>query len=246
MPNFAKTIEFRNVSFYYEEGSPILENFSLTIRKGEVVALVGPSGAGKSTLLGLLPRFYDPQQGSILVDGIDIRKYKLSSLRSKISIVTQEVFLFHDSIRNNIRAGMYNSSEEDIIDAAESAQAWKFIKDLPEKLNTIVGDRGQKLSGGERQRVSIARALLRDTPILLLDEATSALDSKNEQLVQAALDNLLKGRTSIVVAHRLSTIRKADRIVVIDNGKIVEMGSHNDLLAQNGAYAQALSLQEGF
>ncbi len=247
MPRFSDSIEFRNLTFQYEETDrPILKNFSLKIKKGEMVALVGPSGAGKSTILGLLSRFYDAQSGSVLIDGSDIRDYKLRSMRDQIGLVTQEVFLFHDSLRANIRAGNFQPSEEAILDAAKAAQAWKFIERMPKGLNTIVGDRGQKLSGGERQRISIARAILRDSPILLLDEATSALDAENERLVQSALDNLLKGRTSIVVAHRLSTIRKADRIVVIDNGEIVEVGNHSELLARDGAYAHALSLQESF
>lgn len=247
MPRFKDGIEFRNLTFQYEGASkPVLTNFSLKIRKGEMIALVGPSGAGKSTILGLLSRFYDPNAGSVLIDGEDIRNFRIRSMRDQIGLVTQEVFLFHDSLRANIRAGNFQPSEEAIIDAAKAAQAWKFIEQMPEGLNTVVGDRGQKLSGGERQRISIARALLRDSPILLLDEATSALDAENERLVQSALDNLLKGRTSIVVAHRLSTIRKADRIVVIDNGTIVEIGNHQELLRKDGAYAHALSLQEGF
>ena len=208
--------------------------------------IIGTNGAGKSTVLGLLSRFYDPNAGSVLIDGEDIRNFRIRSMREQIGLVTQEVFLFHDSLRANIRAGNFQPSEEAIIDAAKAAQAWKFIEQMPNELNTVVGDRGQKLSGGERQRISIARALLKDSPILLLDEATSALDAENERLVQFALDNLLKGRTSIVVAHRLSTIRKADRIVVIDNGEIVEVGSHQELLHKDGAYAYALSLQESF
>ncbi len=247
MPRFRERIEFRNLTFQYEDATrPVLTNFSLKIRKGEMIALVGPSGAGKSTVLGLLSRFYDPNAGSVLIDGEDIRNFRIRSMREQIGLVTQEVFLFHDSLRANIRAGNFQPSEEAIIDAAKAAQAWKFIEQMPNELNTVVGDRGQKLSGGERQRISIARALLKDSPILLLDEATSALDAENERLVQFALDNLLKGRTSIVVAHRLSTIRKADRIVVIDNGEIVEVGSHQELLHKDGAYAYALSLQESF
>ena len=247
MPKFKESIEFRGVSFGYSGAKrPVVKDFSLKIRRGEMIALVGPSGAGKSTILGLLPRFYDPTAGQVLVDGIDIRDYKTKSVRDQIALVTQEVFLFHDTIRSNVRAGNFLAGDEEIIDAAKAAQALKFIAELPDQLNTVIGDRGQKLSGGERQRVSIARAILRDAPILLLDEATSALDAENERLVQAALDNLLKGRTSIVVAPRLSTIRRADRIVVLEEGQIVEIGSHRELLEKNGAYAQALSLQEGF
>lgn len=247
MPDFRESIEFRDVSFSYgNESRGVLKKFSLKIKKGEMVALVGPSGAGKSTILALLPRFYDVTDGQVLIDGADIRDYKIKSVRDRIALVTQEVFLFHDTIRSNIRAGNFQASEASIEAATKAAQAFKFIEKMPDGLDSVIGDRGQKLSGGERQRISIARALLRDAPILLLDEATSALDAENERLVQAALDNLLQGRTSIVVAHRLSTIRRADRIVVVENGEIVEVGSHRELLEKNGAYAQALSLQEGF
>lgn len=246
MPRFRESIEFKNINFSYNDGGAVLRNFNLKIRRGEMIALVGPSGAGKSTLISLLPRFYDPSKGSILVDGTDIREFKISSLRAQMALVTQEVFLFHDTLRSNLRAGNFQATDEQLQEAATAAQAMKFIDNLPEGFDTVIGDRGQKLSGGERQRISIARAILRDSPILLLDEATSALDAENERLVQAALDTLLKGRTSIVVAHRLATIRRADRIVVIDNGSIVEIGSHQELMATNGAYAQALSIQEGF
>lgn len=244
---FAEEIEFRNVTFSYRQApSPQLENFSLKVKKGEVVALVGASGAGKSTLLSLIPRFFDPQGGSILIDGHDLRDVELKSLRSQIALVTQEVFLFHDSIRANIRGGRHDISDDRLKEAAQAAQAWPFIERMPEKMNSVIGDRGQKLSGGERQRLSIARAILKDAPILLLDEATSALDTENERLVQAALDKLLEGRTAIVVAHRLSTVRRADRILVMERGRIVEEGNHESLLARNGAYARAIKLQEGF
>ncbi len=247
IPAFQESIEFRDVSFAYGDAERgVLKNFSLKIKKGEMVALVGPSGAGKSTILALLPRFYDVSKGQVLIDGCDIRDYRIKSVRDQIALVTQEVFLFHDTLLSNIRAGNFQATDAQIEAAVAAAQAHKFIEKMPEGLASVIGDRGQKLSGGERQRISIARALLRDAPILLLDEATSALDAENERLVQAALDNLLKGRTSIVVAHRLSTIRRADRIVVIENGSIVEMGSHRELIEKNGAYAQALSLQEGF
>lgn len=244
---FSRQIEFRNVAFRYQNEQPaLLDNFSLTIRKGEVVALVGASGAGKSTLLSLIPRFFDAESGSILIDGVDIRQATLESLRAQVALVTQDVFLFHDTIRTNIKAGQHDMSDDQVKAAAEAAQAWSFIERMPVGLDTEIGDRGQKLSGGERQRLSIARAILKDAPILLLDEATSALDSENERLVQAALDRLLVGRTAIVVAHRLSTIRKADRILVMERGRILEEGSHESLLARGGAYAKALSLQEGF
>ena len=247
LPAFSREIEFRNVTFRYQKnGSRQLKDFSLTVKKGEVIALVGASGAGKSTLLSLIPRFYDPEAGSVLIDGHDLREVQLESLRSQIALVTQEVFLFHDTVRANIRAGRHELSEEKLIEAATAAQAWSFIERMPEGLDSVIGDRGQKLSGGERQRLSIARAILKDAPILLLDEATSALDSENERLVQAALDRLLVGRTAIVVAHRLSTIRKADRILVMERGQIVEEGRHDELLARKGAYAQAIAHQNGF
>lgn len=241
----AEGIEFRDVTFRYRGGEPLLKNFSLKVKKGEVVALVGPSGAGKSTLLSLIPRFFDPEEGAVLVDGIDIRAASLESLRSQVALVTQEVFLFHDTVRANIKAGRHGVPDEKVRAAAEAAQAWNFVERLPRGLDSVIGDRGQKLSGGERQRLSIARAILKDAPILLLDEATSALDSENERLVQAALDRLLVGRTAIVVAHRLSTIRRADRILVMEKGQIVEEGSHDALLARGGAYARALALQAG-
>jgi subfamily B ATP-binding cassette protein MsbA len=244
---FSREIAFESVTFRYgPELPPLLENFSLTIKKGEVVALVGASGAGKSTLLSLIPRFFDPVNGAVKVDGVDVRNATLDSLRSQVALVTQEVFLFHDTVRANIKAGRHHFTDEDVKAAAEAAQAWGFIQRLPDGLDTVVGDRGQKLSGGERQRLSIARAILKNAPVLLLDEATSALDSENERLVQAALDQLLVGRTAIVVAHRLSTIRKANRILVMEKGKILEEGNHEELISRGGAYARALALQEGF
>jgi subfamily B ATP-binding cassette protein MsbA len=244
---FAREIEFRNITFTYQGANrPVLKDFSLKIKKGELVALVGASGAGKSTVLSLIPRFFDPEMGCVLVDGLDIRDVTLESLRDQVALVTQEVFLFHDTVRANIKAGRHQITDPEIHAAAEAAQAWRYIEHLPEQLDTVIGDRGQKLSGGERQRLSIARAILKDAPILLLDEATSALDSENERLVQAALDRLMAGRTAIVVAHRLSTIRKADRILVMEKGEIVEEGTHELLLARGGAYAKAISLQGGF
>jgi len=245
--SFTKEIEFRNVTFQYEASlPPLLEDFSLTIRKGEVVALVGASGAGKSTLLSLIPRFFDPQKGQIFIDGKDIRSLSLDSLRDHVALVTQEVFLFHDTVKANIKAGNHSVSDEKLEAAVRAAQAWSFVERLQQGLDTQIGDRGQKLSGGERQRLSIARAILKDAPILLLDEATSALDSENERLVQHALDRLLEGRTAIVVAHRLSTIRRADRILVMVKGRIVEEGTHDSLIEKGGAYAKALALQGGF
>jgi ATP-binding cassette, subfamily B, bacterial MsbA len=247
MKPFTSEIEFRGVTFAYQNDSKhVLRKFDLKVKKGEVVALVGASGGGKSTVLSLIPRFFDPQEGTVLIDGRDVRDLSLQSIREQVALVTQEVFLFHDSVRANIKAGRHDVSDGQVRAAAEAAQAWSYIEKLPQGLDSIIGDRGQKLSGGERQRLSIARALLKDAPILLLDEATSALDSENERLVQAALDRLVVGRTAIVVAHRLSTIRKANRILVLDKGQVVEEGSHESLLLKNGAYARALSLQESF
>jgi ATP-binding cassette, subfamily B, bacterial MsbA len=242
MPAFRQEIVFEHVTLRYPgQESAALADFDFTLRRGEVVALVGPSGAGKSSVLGLLPRFFDVQEGRVLVDGRDLRDFSLDSLRSQVAYVTQEVFLFHDTVRANIRGGLHSASEGEIVAAAKAAQAWSFIEKLPRGLDTVIGDRGQKLSGGERQRLSIARAVLKNAPILLLDEATSALDTENELLVQAALDQLMVGRTALVVAHRLSTIRRANRILVMEKGRILELGSHEELLARNGAYARALS-----
>ncbi len=247
MKPFTKEIEFRGVTFYYNgDTRPVLQRFDLTVKKGEVVALVGASGGGKSTVLSLIPRFFDPQEGCVLIDGVPVRDLALLSLRENLALVTQEVFLFHDTVRANIKAGRHDITDAQVRAAAEAAQAWAYIESLPEGLDTRIGDRGQKLSGGERQRLSIARALLKDAPILLLDEATSALDSENERLVQAALDRLMVGRTAIVVAHRLSTIRKANRILVLEQGRVVEEGTHESLSTIGGAYARALSLQESF
>ncbi|MGZ3683254.1 MAG: ABC transporter ATP-binding protein [Bdellovibrionota bacterium] len=244
---FADSIEFDNLTFRYGgEKKGVLRRFSLRVKKGEVVALVGPSGAGKSTVLSLIPRFFDAQEGAVRIDGKDLRDLTLYSIREQVALVTQEVFLFHDTVRANIKAGRPDLTDAQVKAAAEAAQAWGFIERLPQGLDTVIGDRGQKLSGGERQRLSIARALLKDAPILLLDEATSALHSENERLVQAALDRLMVGRTALVVAHRLSTIRRADRILVLEQGGVVEEGSHDALLAKGGAYARALSLQETF
>ncbi len=246
LPPFQRDIRFEGVTFRYAKDlEPVLSDFSLTIKKGEIVALVGASGAGKSTLLSLIPRFYDPEKGSICIDGLPLRELSLESLRSQVALVTQEVFLFHDTIKNNLQGGKRGVSDADLQRAAEAAQAWSYIQKLPEGWNTLIGDRGQKLSGGERQRLSIARAILKDAPILLLDEATSALDSENERLVQDALDRLMVGRTAIIVAHRLSTIRKADRILVMEKGRILEEGTHEALWKKGGAYSKALATQYG-
>jgi subfamily B ATP-binding cassette protein MsbA len=242
-----ESIELRNVCFDYQDQqhteTPVLRDINLKVHRNQVIALVGSSGSGKTTLVGLIPRFYDPTSGSILIDGIDIREYTNNSLRKQIAIVTQETFLFNDTVRNNIAYGDVNASEEKIIEAARAALADEFILHLPMKYETMIGERGQRLSGGERQRISIARALLKNAPILILDEATSALDSESEKLVQQALANLIRDRTTFVIAHRLSTIREADMILVIDQGRIVESGTHESLMAQDGPYRKFFRLQ---
>jgi subfamily B ATP-binding cassette protein MsbA len=236
-------IEFRNVSFKYRDSADwILKGVNLTVKRGEVVALVGLSGAGKSTLTSLLMRFYDPTQGEILIDGIDIRDVKLKSLRSQIGLVTQEVILFNDSIRNNIAYGRPDVSLEKIEEVARAAYAHDFIIERG-GYDTVIGERGVKLSGGERQRLAIARALLKDAPILVLDEATSSLDTQSERLVQKALTNLMRGRTTLVIAHRLTTVHRADKIVVLDQGRIVETGTHPELMARGGIYRDLYELQ---
>lgn len=235
-------IVFDQVGFGYEEES-VLHEFSLQINPGEVVALVGPSGGGKSTIIGLLNRFYDPQQGRILIDGHDLKSLSIDSLKQNIALVDQETFLFNDSIRNNIRYGRLEASEADVEAAARQAYADEFIRDLPGGYENIIGDRGARLSGGQRQRICIARAILRDAPILLLDEATSALDTESEAMVQKALGNLMKNRTTIVIAHRLSTIMYADKIVVLENGKIQEVGSHDELIKGDGLYRKLYEMQ---
>ena len=221
----------------------MLHDISFTVRKGETVALVGPSGGGKSTISELIPRFYDPRQGEILIDGVSLRDYTQESLRAHMGIVSQDTILFNDTIRNNIAMGRTDVTDEQIEAAARVANAHDFIMECPEGYDTNIGDRGSKLSGGQRQRISIARAVLRNPEILILDEATSALDTESEKLVQEALTSLLKGRTSIVIAHRLSTIHNADRILVIEQGRIAEQGTHSELLARGGIYAKLIELQ---
>jgi subfamily B ATP-binding cassette protein MsbA len=238
-------LSFNNVSFHYATDSkPALQNISLHVSAGENIALVGPSGSGKTTLANLVPRFYTPSSGAIMLDGHDITNLTLNCLRDNIALVSQEVVLFNDSVAANIAYGqMRDVSEDEIIAAAQAAHALEFIREWPNGFNTIVGERGVKLSGGQRQRIAIARAILKNAPILILDEATSALDSESERHVQAALETLMQGRTTLVIAHRLSTIEKADRIVVMQKGKIVEIGNHKELLAQNGIYERLHSIQ---
>lgn len=238
----AGLVEFRNVSFSYG-GETVLNNISLSASSNQMIALVGPSGGGKTTLVSLLPRFYDVQEGGIFIDGRDIRDISLKSLVSQIALVDQETTLFHDSIANNIRYGKPNASVQEVQEAAQAAFAHDFITQLPDGYNTSIGDRGLRLSGGQRQRICIARALLKNAPILILDEATSALDTESEQMVQKALDNLMANRTTFVIAHRLSTVLHADRIIVLEAGRIVESGSHDDLLTNSGLYSRLHSLQ---
>ncbi|MBK5255200.1 MAG: ABC transporter ATP-binding protein [Vicinamibacteria bacterium] len=241
---FQGVVEYRNVSFQYGDGSnPVLMGASLTARKGEVVAIVGMSGSGKTSLLNLLPRFYNVTGGSIRVDGVDIRDVTLESLRRQIGLVKQETILFNDTVRANIAYGLAGVEGSLVESAARAAFAHDFILDLPRRYDTVIGERGSRLSGGQKQRIAIARALLKDPPILILDEATSALDTESESLVQQALFNLMKGRTTLVVAHRLATVRRADRILVLEKGEIREEGRHDELLAKNGIYARLHDLQ---
>jgi ATP-binding cassette subfamily B protein len=238
MPHLRGAIAFRDVTFSYDGARPVLQGLSFEVRPGQVVAFVGPSGAGKTTITNLVPRFYDPQSGAVLVDEVDVRAVTLASLRRDIGIVAQETYLFHDTIAANLRYGKLAATEEELIAAAKAASIHDFIASLPSGYQTIVGERGHKLSGGERQRLAIARVLLKDPRILILDEATSSLDSHNEAMIQTALEEVMRGRTSLVIAHRLSTILKADVIFVVESGRIVESGKHATLLARGGPYAR--------
>jgi len=237
-------IRFENVSFHYSEGENILEDINLDIPAKSVVALVGPTGVGKSTMVSLLPRFYDVSQGRITLDGQDIRSIELESLRRQISIVLQDVFLFHGTVRENLLFGKPEASEEEMINAAKTANAHEFIQQLQNGYDTLIGERGVKLSGGQKQRISIGRAILKDAPILILDEATSSVDAETELLIQQALERLMVGRTVILIAHRLSTIRNADQIVVLEGKCIVEKGNHDTLLAQAGLYQRLVNVQQ--
>ncbi len=243
LPPFRRRIEFDSIRFAYSDGPPLLRGISLTADVGEVVALVGTSGAGKTTLVNLLPRFYDPTAGGIRIDGHDIRDFSLASLRAQIGIVTQETVLFNESVANNIRYGRRDASVKEVEEASRAALAHDFIQQLPQDYETLIGERGMRLSGGQRQRLAIARALLKNAPILILDEATSELDTESELLVQQALANLMKGRTAFVVAHRLSTIRRANKIIVIEGGQIRDAGRHEELLARGGLYQRLYELQ---
>jgi len=242
LPPISRDIVYQGVSFTYDH-RPVLQDINLTVRRGEMVALVGPSGAGKTTLLNLLPRFYEVSQGAILIDGHDVREVTMESLRAQIGLVTQQTILFNDTVRYNVAYGRIEAREEEIINALQAAYAYDFVQLLAQGLDTMIGEQGVRLSGGERQRLAIARALLKDPPILILDEATSSLDSESEREVQQALDCLIKGRTTLVIAHRLSTVRNADRIIVLADGRIVETGSHPELLQQNGLYRRLYEMQ---
>jgi len=240
--SFKNEILIDEISFKYED-EYVLKDFTLNVKKGKTVALVGQSGSGKSTIANLLTRFYDVNKGSIMIDNVDIRELKKQSLRGLMGLVTQDSILFNDTVRNNILIGKEDASDEDVIEALKIANAWEFVKDLPQGIETNVGDSGNKLSGGQKQRLSIARAVLKNPPIMILDEATSALDTESERLVQVALENMMKNRTSIVIAHRLSTIQKADTIVVMQKGKIVELGKHDELLKKKGIYSNLVDMQ---
>jgi subfamily B ATP-binding cassette protein MsbA len=240
--SFDQNITIENINFKYED-EIILKNFSLKIPKGKTVALVGQSGSGKSTIANLLTRFYDVNDGSVKIDGINIKEMSLESLRNLMGLVTQDSILFNDTIKNNILLGKQDATDDEIIEALKIANAYEFVKDLPNGINTNIGDAGGKLSGGQKQRLSIARAVLKNPPIMILDEGTSALDTESEKIVQIELEKLMQNRTSVVIAHRLSTIQNADLIVVMQKGEIVEQGTHDELLSQNGMYSKLVMMQ---
>ncbi|NNF85295.1 MAG: ABC transporter ATP-binding protein [Winogradskyella sp.] len=242
LKGFTDTIRFDDISFKYKDDY-VLKNFSLTIKKGQTIALVGQSGSGKSTIANLITRFYDVNKGSISIDGIDIKDITIKSLRNQLGIVTQDAILFNDSVKNNLLIGEIEATDDQIIDALKVANAWEFVKELPDGIDTNVGDSGNKLSGGQKQRLSIARAVLKNPPIMILDEATSALDTESERLVQVALENMMKNRTSLVIAHRLSTIQNADQIIVLHQGSIVEKGKHSELIDKKGVYKKLVDMQ---
>jgi subfamily B ATP-binding cassette protein MsbA len=243
LDSFKSAIRYENVSFSYNPGEPVLNDISFEVRRGEIVAVVGPSGAGKSTLFDLLPRFYDPLQGRVTIDGHDLRDLSLPSLRGLLGIVTQETILFNDSILNNIAYGMNGIASEKVVEATRAANAHDFIMQFEQGYQTQVGNRGVMLSGGQRQRIAIARALLKNPQILIFDEATSSLDTESEMLVQQAIDHLMANRTTLVIAHRLSTVKNADRILVLENGQLVEHGTHDQLLANGKTYARLYEMQ---
>ncbi len=243
LPRISDNIAFEDVGFWYDDKTEVLKGINLMVKTGEVLALVGPSGGGKSTLVNLIPRFFDASSGSITIDGTDIRDVTLQSLRSQIGMVTQQTILFNDTVRNNIAYGSPDATYEQVREAARAAHALNFIQQLPEGFDTVIGESGARLSGGERQRISIARAILKNAPILILDEATSSLDTESEREVQQAIENLVQSRTTFVIAHRLSTIRNAHRIIVIQEGRIVEEGTHDTLLPQGGVYKTLYDMQ---
>lgn len=236
-------VQMEGVDFAYRAGLPVLHDINLTVEPGQTLALVGPTGAGKSTVVSLVARFYDPQTGRVLIDGIDLRAMRLDALRRNISVVLQDVFLFYGTVRENICFGKPHASDAEVIEAAQIANAHDFILSLPQGYDTLVGERGIRLSGGQKQRISIARAVLKDAPSLILDEATSAVDSETEAQIQEALERLMQGRTAIVIAHRLSTIRSADQIAVLDEGRVVELGSHQQIVNNGGLYAHPVERQ---
>jgi subfamily B ATP-binding cassette protein MsbA len=242
LSEFNKSIALKNIVFKYEKEN-VLNDFSISVKKGQTVALVGQSGSGKSTIANLLTRFYDVNEGSIEIDGVDIKKFTKKSLRSQIGLVTQDSILFNNSIKNNLLIGNENATNDEIIEALKVANAWEFVTELPGGIDANIGDAGNSLSGGQKQRLSIARAVLKNAPIMILDEATSALDTESERLVQEALENMMKNRTSIVIAHRLSTIQNADQIIVMKQGEIVEQGKHQELLDKKGMYHKLVLMQ---